>query len=85
MESSRRFLPHLIVLNKIQCVFAVFSPLARDVRPTDGSNVEDLKRGTTYPTIEKAIKQMRCGRQEANRRFAPTDCNGKGGRRQFFE
>ena len=45
-------------------------------------------RAAPYPdgySIEKAIKQMRCGRQEANRRFAPTDCNGKRGRRQLFE
>ena len=37
MESSRRLRPHLIALNKIQCVRAVFSPLARDVRPTDAA------------------------------------------------
>ncbi len=45
MESSRRLRPRLVALNKLQYVYAMFS-LARDVRPTDVSNVEVLKRGS---------------------------------------
>ena len=73
----------------------VAAPHAIDASRMNMLTVEETRGGNSHvgphrdriqmSVDRKSKKQMLCRRQEANRRSAPTECNGESGRRQLFE